>query len=182
MENVQLKSTKSERVFASLAADPNKRLKIMSRLCAKRRLTSSGCVEWTGPVTKKGYGTVTVGHETMTVHRVAQYLATGIAIPSHMAVCHRCDNPSCFNPEHLFVGTFADNNRDMIAKGRGRNGQGAPKLTDAQVAEIRARSSSGESKPALSAAYQTSYHTIRDILRGKRRVFAAPAKETEKQS
>ena len=83
---------------------------------------TTGCVEFAGSRDRKGYGRIGVQlgfcrHETRLAHRVAWELENG-PIPDGLNVLHRCDNPPCCNTEHLFLGTLADNNKDMQAKGR----------------------------------------------------------------
>lgn len=83
-------------------------------------------------------------------------------------VCHHCDNPACINPEHLFVGSALDNNRDREAKGR-RNVKGErnpiARLTDAQVREIRTRAASGENQSQIGADYGIKNMTVSAIHR-----------------
>ena len=91
-----------------------------------------GCWEWTGALSKRkrgdrrqrgaGYGHFMVTWKTITMaHRYSWELAHG-PIPPGLFVCHRCDNPKCVRPDHLFLGTALDNTRDMIAKGRHAHG------------------------------------------------------------
>lgn len=89
---------------------------------------SGGCWNWLGGLFKEtGYGKFNAGKgengKTITAyaHRVSYELHTG-PIPEGMQVLHRCDNPRCVRPDHLFLGTQLDNMRDMIAKGRHDNG------------------------------------------------------------
>ncbi len=83
------------------------------------------CLEWQGK-RQRGYGAVKINGKTYKTHRFAWMLTYG-EIPTGLLVCHHCDNPPCCRPDHLFLGTFLDNNRDAIAKKRNafgdRNGQ-----------------------------------------------------------
>ncbi|MGH7022198.1 MAG: HNH endonuclease signature motif containing protein [Caulobacteraceae bacterium] len=79
----------------------------------------SGCHLWTGHRDQGGYGRMSVNKRNRAVHRVAWELVNG-PIPEGMLALHICDNPRCCNPAHLKLGTQADNNRDRIAKGRGK--------------------------------------------------------------
>ena len=85
----------------------------------ERREIDGECWLWTGPQTRDGYGVITVGRgRQYRVHRVAYETFVG-PIPAGMLVCHRCDVPTCFRPEHLFTGTYSDNAIDRDRKGRG---------------------------------------------------------------
>lgn len=80
----------------------------------------SDCKEWKGCRNKDGYGRITLSKIVHNVHRYAYCLHRGIPLLSikGLTVCHSCDNRSCINPDHLFLGTQYDNVRDMISKGR----------------------------------------------------------------
>jgi len=104
------------------------------------------CWEWQGARLSAGYGRCSTSRPDRaqtTAHRLAWTLSYG-AIPDGLYVLHRCDNPPCVRPEHLFLGTAADNAADMIAKGRrtwqGMAGEAHPRhrLTVEQVRAIRA--------------------------------------------
>lgn len=100
------------------------------------------CWEWKGAKDRKGYGLVMIENKSRRVPRIAWEITNG-PIPPGMQVCHKCDNPPCCNPNHLFVGTPKDNVHDCIAKGRDRYACGEPnaqsKLTEEMVREIRSR-------------------------------------------
>jgi len=109
-----------------------------------KRSLDTPCWEWTGAVSKKGfgYGTVMFQGRDWRVNRLAWFLTFG-EIPNKMEVCHKCDNTHCFNPGHLFLGTHTDNMRDAASKGRLVNltgeDHGGSKLTERHVMEIRRR-------------------------------------------
>lgn len=131
-----------------------------------------GCHIWTGGTTKNGYGVcATGGQDSDMAHRVAWSVANG-PIPQGMHVLHRCDMPSCVNPDHLFIGTNRDNVDDKVQKGRAflgskvdRRGSrnSAAKLSDQDVAVIRA---STETCTALATRYRISKSTTSRIKRG----------------
>jgi hypothetical protein len=102
---------------ACLACSPPS---VRVRLLAYRRVTNAGCWEWTRGCDDFGYGQITVGNQTHTVHRMAYEEFVG-PIPDGQLVLHHCDNPPCFCPEHLFLGTQLDNMRDRNTKRRDNN-------------------------------------------------------------
>ena len=108
-----------------------------------KRNDVNGCLEWQPKANTKGYGQAVVGGKRDKAHRLAYRTWIG-PIPDGMDVLHRCDNPPCCEPGHLFLGDQAANNADRHAKGRtrvgrGRHGERNPlaKLTNEQAEEIR---------------------------------------------
>jgi hypothetical protein len=121
---------------------------IKSRLAKYSARAESGCLEWHGYKDKNGYGILLVTKDGKKNNRKAHRLSYELhvaPIPAQMFVCHSCDNPSCIEPSHLFVGTAADNNADKMKKGRYRPGgkphlgsmNGRAKLDEQQVTGIR---------------------------------------------
>jgi hypothetical protein len=137
------------------------------------------CWIWKGTKTRAGYGVKIINHKAYYVHRLMWGSLNG-EIPNGMEICHRCDNPPCIRPEHLFLGSQADNTRDAIKKGRLDNygeKNGMAKLTSAQVREIkrvyvhspRGQTSHGKknSQAYLASLYDVTRYAIRAIVNGK---------------
>ena len=96
---------------------------------------AGGCWQWTGALSKTGYGVINIQNRTVKAHRFSWEIHRG-EIPSGLVICHRCDNRRCVRPDHLFMGTVADNNRDGYRKGRIKKRMTA-KLTDVIVRRLR---------------------------------------------
>lgn len=125
----------------------------------------TGCWLWTGYRNNTGYGLTRLPNGINTlVTRLSAQKYLGLDIDSDVCVLHKCDNPQCFNPEHLFLGSHADNVQDMMSKGRNvsHSGQknGAAKLTDEQVKEIRAYCKEHKK----SQAYMAKVHGVHPSL------------------
>lgn len=151
------------------------------------------CWVWRGytsipsPGMSKGYGLVYVPRHLgnyVRAHRAAWRLCRG-PIPDGLFVLHHCDNPPCVNPDHLFLGTHADNAKDRTMKGRSRGPRGElsgrTSLTVADVLAIRGRLASGESQSSVAASFSVSASCIAGIGRRQRwvdvpsQVCAGPA-------
>jgi hypothetical protein len=130
----------------------------------------SGCWLWSGNTTRHGYGVLAGKY----MHRYAYRVAHG-AIPEGAHVLHKCDVPCCVNPDHIFLGSQADNNADKVAKGRAKGGSmkgdahPMHKLTAEEVAEIRSEYASMEHKnqSALARKYGVSQGQIWSILNNR---------------
>jgi hypothetical protein len=78
----------------------------------------TGCWNWRGARTLKGYGQASFMGIKTTAHRLSAYLWLRHPLKDKKLILHKCDNPSCFNPKHLFIGTYLENSLDMVRKGR----------------------------------------------------------------
>lgn len=147
--------------------------RVYSRTAINER---SGCWEWLGSK-HKGYGKLTVGsradgsRKSAFAHRVSYEIAFG-KIPDGMEVCHKCDNPSCINPDHLFLGTRQDNVLDRQRKGRNINHSGEEqtraKLTKKAVKDARwERAYKGTSFSKLAEKYGVCKCTMQRAISGR---------------
>lgn len=160
----------------------------LTRFWSKVRKTD-GCWLWTGTTIRGGYGMIRFPvRDSITAHRASWLIHRG-EIPDGLFVLHKCDNPPCVNPEHLFLGTHQDNMRDMVAKGRhfahvrpwavsrgprphgqyrkGESVAGAV-LTEGQVREIRALWETGAwQQRQIARQYGVNFRTVHYIVHRK---------------
>jgi hypothetical protein len=131
---------------------------------AKVRI-SDDCWEWTGATNGMGYGRLNRRGTFLAAHRFSYELANG-SIPDGLSVCHRCDNPPCVRPDHLFLGSMQDNIRDSVAKRRsvGRHGR-STRLSEDDVRNIRQRIAQGDTLYAIAQAFAVSWGAVYDIRR-----------------
>ncbi len=128
---------------------------------------TNSCWEWKGRIDKNGYGKFNYGKNTL-AHRISA-LINGLDI-ENKCVCHHCDNRSCVNPNHLFVGSQADNMRDMVEKNRAKQGVDHPnsKLNPDLVKQIRNMYAQGNiSMRRLGEVFNVHELTIYQVVRYK---------------
>lgn len=144
------------------------------------QVSDSGCWQWTGAkkVCRRGthrYGWVTFNNKQMAAHRAVWILFHGQIAPG-MVICHRCDDPACVNPNHLFLGTQAENMADMIRKGRKwignalRKSDGLPvrsKLSDNDIALVRSLRALGALQRDIANHFNVSQSCISNVLNEK---------------
>jgi hypothetical protein len=155
------------------------RQEVIERFWNKVEKTDS-CWTWQGAKTRGGYGMFPTAknhklYDNYYVHRISYYLANG-DFDARLRVCHRCDNPSCVNPDHLFLGTQSENMRDMFSKGRDNvqakivrgEKHGQSKLNWDIVRAIRKEYAEGNiSQGKLAKRYGVNQTTIRDVVLNK---------------
>ncbi len=144
----------------------------------------SGCWLWMKSVCKDGYGKFSINDKCIRAHRAAWILFRG-PIPDELCVCHKCDNPACINPHHLFLGTNPENTADKIRKGRQPRGEkawtygktfcrgelsGKALLTNSEAREVRDLRVYGIPTKEIAAIYGISKNTVQRIWRGQRYV------------
>jgi len=137
-----------------------------ARFDAKVRKGST-CWDWIGSHGSHGYGQTWVAKKVTLAHRAAYEDAYG-PIATGLFVCHSCDNRSCVNPAHLFLGTCQENENDCKAKGRRPRGSALPhaKLTEVQVREIKALRGI-VSQAQLGIRFHVARATIASIHQGR---------------
>jgi hypothetical protein len=137
------------------------------------KLSDNECWEWTGNKVPNGYGQFSLGKKSQGsegAHRVSWKLHNKAEIPHKWHVMHKCDNPSCVNPNHLTIGTAKQNTQDMIAKGRKRTvapkgeGNGKSLLNEEKVRIIR---SSTLNHAALGRELGVSPNCVRGVRIGR---------------
>ena len=128
------------------------------------------CWLWQGAKAGSGYGVLNIHKRNVYAHRISYMLHYG-AIPEGRQVCHKCDNPACCNPDHLFTGTQYDNVHDQLAKGRRMSGDrkgeraGCVKLTNSEVLTIRELAQRGIALNEIAKLYPISKDHIYNIIR-----------------
>jgi hypothetical protein len=129
------------------------------------------CWEWQASKARFGYGLITISGKPQFAHRVSWLLRHGAWPTLH--ILHRCDNPACVRPSHLFEGSQGDNVRDMLAKGRGAYGtstgeaHGMAKLTREEVDAIRLEFAKGMvTQVSLARKYNVTKKHIGNIVHG----------------
>jgi hypothetical protein len=134
-----------------------------------RKMGEGRCWIWTASLNPKGYGYFRLRRKTYLAHRMSWIIAHGTSPP--WCLCHRCDNPACVNPLHLVGGTPADNNADMVRKGRQQRGERHcfAKLDTRSVALIRREAAAGRrgTRAALARRFGVSRATITEVVQGK---------------
>jgi hypothetical protein len=133
---------------------------IYSRFIDKVIIDSKGCWLWTASKTNDGYGKFYPHGKVTLAHRFSYEYFIDV-IPQGLCVCHVCDNPSCVNPTHLFLGSHQDNMTDRNNKMRQSNAA----LCESDIPDIRALSKS-RSQNEIARIYHISRHLVSDIIHG----------------
>jgi hypothetical protein len=132
---------------------------------------NTGCWEWIGAFKDGRYGQFCLNGKKDRAHRQSWRMVHG-EIPAGMCVLHSCDNPSCVNPDHLFLGTKLDNATDMVSKGRSARGESASKtkLTEDQARFIKdnyIRGSRSMGAPSLGKMFGITHQAVQSIVNGQ---------------
>ena len=150
---------------------------LIQRMLIERSVVDDkGCWNWTWCKSSDGYGRVTIDYKVTLAHRLSYRVFNG-EFPDEMFICHHCDNPSCINPDHLFVGTMSDNMKDAYDKGilhpPHQFKKGDPnvnrKLSNEQVKEIKRLMGLGYQQKQVAKIFNVSPTTVMRIV--KKRMY-----------
>lgn len=155
---------------AGHGADSLNKEEALYYLVSNSIVNERGCWEWLGRVNEHGYGTCCRklnGQKLWLIHRWSWAIRNG-KIPDEMSVLHRCDNPACVNPDHLWIGTMQDNTLDMVMKGRANRSHGEKhfrhKVTESNVTEIRRLSGIGISRRKIASIFGITHANVKNIV------------------
>lgn len=127
---------------------------------------NTGCWLWDGPIDDFGYGRFRVGQKKRRARRISADLHS-IEVPAGKILRHKCDVPGCVNPDHLLVGTHAENNRDRSVRGRSCSGEASP-FAKLSIESVRAIRAANGTHRALAAQFGVSHAVIGKIRRGQK--------------
>lgn len=130
------------------------------------------CWEWTGSYFTYGYGYLGIAGKNISATRIS-FAIHNNKTPGKFFVCHKCDNPKCVNPEHLYLGTPQDNMNDMKNRGRSLRGERSPssKLSNEDVQQIKNRYRNGEYQRTLAEEFGVAREHVNKIINGKKRIY-----------
>jgi len=144
--------------------DEDMRNKIKSYI----EINDNDCWVWKKSKQKQGYGVITYKRKVQLAHRVSFKIFNGY-LPDDLYVCHKCDNPSCCNPDHLFLGTNSDNIKDAFSKGRVYRPKGEDhyysKLKESDVVEIRELAKKNVDKQKIADKFKISLSHADNVIR-----------------
>jgi hypothetical protein len=145
--------------------------KLKKKFCERvNKNTGSECWEWVGSISSNGYGKYLFEGKFYLAHRLS-YMLLISDIPKNKLVLHKCDNPKCVNPKHLYVGTQKDNMQDKVRRGRMpcMSGENSPssKLTWKKIEQAKKLSHEGSSLRSIGKMFNVHHWTIGLALKGK---------------
>jgi len=133
----------------------------------KDLVNPNGCWIWKGGRDKDGYGIISIENKSRRAHRVSYEIFKNEVVPYVKNVCHTCDNPSCVNPDHLYVGEPYQNTQDMINKGRARFSGSLKTLNEDIIKRIFLLHSQGFTMSEIGRVFLISRDHVQQILERK---------------
>lgn len=129
---------------------------------SRTKRASNGCIVWKLSTKPDGYARIYRGNRGYLAHRVAMNITVGFDLSSRKVVCHKCDNPSCVNPKHLYIGTMKQNMQDMFRRGRAVR---AAKISNQEAEEIIHICKWGIRRTEAGRAYGISLGSVQWLLK-----------------